>query len=173
MSTPFLIVTRFSELILTGKVDSASAYLDENVILQSWQGVVEGKMDVVNYLNDSRRFMHHKRSFRPWRQVIRSMEKEAEKPFQGDYLKKPSGITNRSEGLPSADFSSGSQSYVSERQEKEYEDDYDGQGYVIYERLGTMSTRPRFSVKTIHVRESIAVCNNLIVLIVFSKQGFL
>lgn len=174
MSTPFLIVTRFSELVLTGNIDSASAYLDDNVILQSWQGVIEGKMDVVNYLNDSRRFMHHKRSFKPWRRVLRSMEREAEDTFfdrnnRGDAVHEEGGsMTHRF--VASSSSSSGLPLTI---QGGYSEDCYDGQGYVIYERLGTMSTRPRFSVKKIQVRESIAVRNNLIVLIVLSKQVFL
>lgn len=172
MSTPFLIVTRFSELVLIGKIDNAAAYLDDGVILQSWQGVVEGKVDVVNYLNDSRRFMHLRRSFGPWRQVLRSLE--------GDNVKclRKAGM----ESAPAHRKSSfehdcrlplrSSNSVLSDRRdERENENCYDSQGYAIFERLGTMSTRPRFSVKTVRVRESVGLSNNLVVLIVLSKQG--
>eukprot|EP00796_Vickermania_ingenoplastis_P005488 gene5488-3962_t len=135
MSAAYLIVTRFGELLSAGSIDAAATYLDEDVILQSWQGVAEGKADVVSYLSDSRRFMHHTRTFTPWQHVTRTMELAA--------LHHPG----------------------------EAQSGYDGQGYAIFERIGTMSTRPRFSVKSESVRETIVVRNDYIVLIVLAKRG--
>lgn len=154
MSSAYLIVTRFTELLLTGQVEKASTYLDEGVILQSWQGVVEGKADVISYLSDSRRFMHHKRSFGPWRLVHRTMESEA--------LQGPRSSLPATSGKPGP--------AVVVEDDEEFSD-YDGQGYAVFERLGKMSTRPRFSVKSEKVRETVALRNDLIVLIVLSKRG--
>lgn len=172
MSTPFLIVTRFSELVLIGKIDNASAYLDDGVILQSWQGVMEGKADVLNYLNDGRRFMHLRRSFGPWRQVLRSMENEVDTFLQKDGVESASAHKSSSFDHDRHRPSKSCNLLLTDRRdERENDNCYDGQGYVIFERLGTMTTRPRFSVKTEKVRESIAIRNNLVVLIILSKQG--
>lgn len=134
MGSAELIVTRFTELLASGQVDKASAYLADDVILQSWLGVVEGKADVVSYLNDNKRFMHHARTSSAWRQVNRSMEQEAETD-------------------PS--FSSG----------------YDHRNFAVFERVGTIATRPRFSVKTELVRETVVVRNDFVVLFVLAKRG--
>lgn len=133
MNTGHLIVHRFSELLAKGEVGQAAVYLDDDVVLQSWHGVMEGKADVINFLDDNRRFMHHHRVFSPWRLVHRTIDTDT--------------LVQNGES------------------------EYDADGYAIYERVGHMDTRAKFSMKTESVRESMALKNDYIVLIVLSKRG--
>lgn len=72
MSTPQLILTRYTELIGAGNIDPALAYLSEDVIYCTWLGVVEGKSNVTTFLRDNVRYLHHSRNYNQWHQVHHS-----------------------------------------------------------------------------------------------------
>ncbi|CCW68208.1 unnamed protein product [Phytomonas sp. Hart1] len=74
MNEPQLIVSRFTELVESGKPDLALNYLSPDIIYNSWMGVIEGKDNVINFLRDNIRFSHHRRNYERWRVVQHSLE---------------------------------------------------------------------------------------------------
>lgn len=74
MSSAKLIVHRFTELCESGQLDSAFGYLSEAVIYNSWMGTVEGRNNVITFMKDNVRFMHHPRNFNRWRLVQHSLD---------------------------------------------------------------------------------------------------
>lgn len=74
MTTSQALVTRYTELVEAGQLELAFNYLSADVIYNSWLGIAEGRDNVINFMKDNIRFIHHTRSFGRWKQVQHSLE---------------------------------------------------------------------------------------------------
>lgn len=140
MTSSRLVVQRYTELLSTNELEAAFNYLAEDVIYVTWLGVVEGKDNVVTFLRDNIRYMHHNRNFDRWQQVQHCLDAE---------LVRPRG------GAAEAVFDGNG---------------YDAQGYATFERDGTVSKHLRLSLERIRVKETIVIRDGKVVLVTVMEQ---
>ncbi|KAG8346886.1 hypothetical protein ERJ75_000739500 [Trypanosoma vivax] len=149
MSTSQLIVTRFSDLLAEGSVEAALRYIAEDVVYNTWMGIVYGRENVSVFLHDNVRFLHHGRNYNRWKQVQHSLD-----PTLGRFDRL--GSSEPAHGEPWSYFDA---------------DGYDSQGYATFERDGTISSHAKFSVFSVRVKETIVLRRNRVVLVNLSKRA--
>lgn len=142
MTTSQLILKRYTDLLGGGELEAAFSYLAEDVIYNTWLGVVEGKDNVVTFLRDNIRFLHHNRNFNHWRQVQHCLDSDL-RPFRDDCAS------------PGAFFNL---------------EGYDSQGYATFERDGTIGDQPKFAAYSIRVKETVVIFNSQVALVSITKQ---
>nr|CCC91192.1 conserved hypothetical protein [Trypanosoma congolense IL3000] len=152
MTVSQLIVTRFADLLAEGNVQSASKYLADDVVYNSWLGVVYGKDNVVVFLMDNVRFVHHGRNYNRWKQVQHTLEHRAR---QYDLA------TAGGEGHTTNTL--GTKPHLGM-------DGYDSQGYATFERDGTIASHAKFAVFNVKIKETIVLRDNKVVLVNISKR---
>ncbi|EPY30938.1 hypothetical protein STCU_01054 [Strigomonas culicis] len=140
MSTAQLIVVRYFDLVDSGKIEPALAYLANDVIYNTWLGVVEGKDNVTSFLRDNVRYMHNARNFSPWRQVQHSLD-----PALHFFTAQNGSVPYDDKG-------------------------YDSQGFAMFERDGTIASLTKLSMKKLHVKETAVVKDGYIILVNLSKR---
>ncbi|KEG14388.1 hypothetical protein DQ04_00491080 [Trypanosoma grayi] len=156
MATSQLIATRYMDLISEGRVGDALTYLSDDVVYNTWMGVVYGKENVEVFLRDNVRFVHHGRNYNRWKQVQHSLD-----PTLRQYTLSEGGDLS---ALSSVEF--GGQ--VVRRYFNA--DGYDSQGYATFERDGTVASHAKFAVFHVRVKETVVLRNNKVVLVNVSKR---
>lgn len=162
MAAAQIIGLRFSEYVSSGDLGGIAAFLDDDVVVSTWNGVAYGKDRAMTMFEDHRRFMHHKQNFNRWRQVQHCLD-----PTLATFAEDTEGSSvaeedklERSQRLVTGRAPSGV------REVEKYFDGngYDSQGYAMFEREGTIANHPRFAFRNKKVREVIVVHKGLVVL---------
>ncbi|ORC90686.1 uncharacterized protein TM35_000071100 [Trypanosoma theileri] len=157
MATSQLIVTRFMDLLAEGRVDDALNYLSDDVVYNTWMGIVYGKSNVTVFLRDNIRFVHHGRNYNRWKQVQHCLDPTLERYAVDDVVT----------ALPQSLVRFGD---ISVRQYFNA-DGYDSQGYATFERDGTIASHAKFAVFHVKVKETVVLRNNKVVLVNISKRA--
>ncbi|KAG5498870.1 hypothetical protein JKF63_03159 [Porcisia hertigi] len=143
MAASQLVLQRYTQLISSGDLDAAFNYISDDIIYVTWLGVVEGKENVMTFLRDNLRFLHFTKNFNRWRQVQHCLDPELNRSLDKSEVGDPA-LFNR-EG-------------------------YDGQGYATFERDGTMANIVKLSMQKTHVKETIVIRDNKVVLVTLMEQ---
>ncbi|KAH9579828.1 hypothetical protein LSM04_002380 [Trypanosoma melophagium] len=156
MATSQLIATRFMDLLGEGRVDDALNYLSDDVVYNTWMGVVYGKDNVTVFLRDNVRFVHHGRNYNRWKQVQHCLDPTLKRYAVDDVS------TASQQGLVRFGDIAVRQYFNA--------DGYDSQGYATFERDGTIASHAKFAVFHVKVKETVVLRNNKVVLVNISKR---
>ncbi|AAZ12064.1 uncharacterized protein TEOVI_000503800 [Trypanosoma equiperdum] len=151
MAASQLIATRFTDLLAEGNIESALKYIANDVVYNTWLGVVYGKDNVEVFLRDNVRFVHHGRNYNRWKQVQHSLDASLKQFTVNDV----SGYDESALDVRSYYDSEG----------------YDSQGYATFERDGTIASHAKFAVFHVKVKETVVLRNNKVVLVNVSKRA--
>ncbi|RNF05426.1 uncharacterized protein Tco025E_07785 [Trypanosoma conorhini] len=158
MATSQLVVTRYMDLLGEGNVEAALNYLADDVVYNTWMGVVYGKDNVTVFLRDNVRFVHHGRNYNRWRQVQHSLD-----PALRQY--------DRADGVTSGVSPQSSVHYGDPAVRRYFNvDGYDSQGYATFERDGTLASHAKFAAFNVKIKETVVLRNNKVVLVNVSKR---
>jgi hypothetical protein len=161
------VALRFSDLVDGGVLEQLEAYLDDNIVISTWNGVVYGKEKAMTFFEDNRRYMHHKHTFNQWRQVHHCLDPnlqtfEAVEPS----MMLPEDRLKRTRRIVTGRVTGGDSDVA------QYFDDwgYDSQGFAMFERTGVVGSHPKFAFLRLPVRQVIVVKRGLVVLYELSMK---
>lgn len=166
MTTSQVIALRFAELVDNGYLDAIEPFLDDEIVVSTWNGVVVGKRKAMTFFEDYRRYMHHTQNYNRWRQVQHCLDPQLHQ-FE----------TNRTVAYEEDEMERSAR-YVSGRirggdldTERFFDaEGYDSQGYAMFERDGKYGCHPKFAFWKLPVRQVLVLKDGLVVLFQISMR---
>ncbi|CUG91072.1 transmembrane protein, putative, partial [Bodo saltans] len=161
------VALRFSDLVDGGLIEQLPPFLDDNIVISTWNGVVYGKEKAESFFNDYRRYMHHKHNFDKWKQVHHSLDASLQTfSSEGPSMVLPEDRVERTRRIVTGRITGGDPHVA------QYFDEsgYDSQGFAMFERNGVVGSHPKYAFLRLPVRQVIVVKNGLVVLYELSMR---
>ena len=166
MAAAQIVGLRFAELVENGLFHELEPYLDDNVVVSTWNGVVYGKEKAFMFFEDNRRYMHHKQNYNRWRQVHHCLDPNLVAMHEDQTSVVAEDRLERSGRLMTGRMRGG------DPEVSKFFDanGYDSQGYAMFEREGTYGSHPKFAFSNLPVRQVVVVRRGLVVLYQLSMR---